>query len=511
MLINSKKRLAILLSCLTSLALGIGTSVYLRTLERLRHEAESTFRSRSELISTFVALHRDQVAVMRNLLLEHYTEPGHNAAALTLQQYPEENVWRLTPDGPSPAGTLSGSGKQPTTGQQQEITAAIGMDGQLRPALEYNQEVAWLYYLSANNFIYIAPRAPFEQFHFQPALYQRDYWRHASPPANPQRRLILEGPFQDMGGKGWVLSFTEPVYAGDSFLGVVALDLRINTLQQLTGVGSAIGETMMISEDHNLIARQGAFFPGAELNPPLSDSPSDWRTDDAGDHWLSSPVVPDELWVVHQIKGHELLWAAARESAPTWLVIVLVGLLGVLSWRLIGALAQLARMVHTDPLTLLLNRRGLFDRAESLLALAQRKQLPLAVLIMDIDHFKTINDNYGHDAGDSVLKQLGGYVLKARRPFDLVCRWGGEEFVLVLLLEQAEQALAVAERMRQEVQRTRIPPNDLPITLSGGLVLLHEDETLEQAIKRADLLLYAAKHNGRNHIRQTPDGADATA
>ena len=85
MLINSKKRLAVLLTSLTGLALGIGASVYLHTLERLRHEVESTFRSRSELISTFVALHRDQVAVMRNLLLEHYAEPGHDAAPQTLQ------------------------------------------------------------------------------------------------------------------------------------------------------------------------------------------------------------------------------------------------------------------------------------------------------------------------------------------------------------------------------------------------------------------------------------------
>jgi diguanylate cyclase (GGDEF)-like protein len=90
-----------------------------------------------------------------------------------------------------------------------------------------------------------------------------------------------------------------------------------------------------------------------------------------------------------------------------------------------------------------------------------------------------------------------------RRAADLICRWGGEEFVIFMLLEHAEDAIQVAERMRQEAQRTRIQPGDVPVTLSGGLALMQLGEPLDQTIKRADLQLYAAKANGRNQIRHT--------
>jgi diguanylate cyclase (GGDEF)-like protein len=504
LLINSKKRLAILLGGMTLLALAIGTNVFLKNLKELRSETAATFRSRSALIETFIALHRDQVSVMRNLLVANYARDGAGAMPYSLRQYPQQHAWELASTDQILAGTLTGSASQtPSAEQLREIQAATALDAQIRPALAYSKEVTWLYYLSANNFIYLAPKAPISQFHFQPALYQRDYWRDAGPQANPQRRMILEGPYEDMAGKGWILTLAEPVYAADTFLGVVALDLRIDTLQHLTRVGSAISDTMMISEDHQLIASNEAFQPGIRLEPPLNDNLIEWRKDANGDAWLSTPVVKDELWVVHQLKQSDLLWAAARESRPTWVMIALASLLGVLAWRLIGVLSEATRMTHTDPLTQLLNRRGLYERAEGLLALAERKRLPVAVLLMDIDHFKSINDTYGHAVGDSVLSQLGGHLLKVRRAADLICRWGGEEFVIFMLLEHAEDAIQVAERMRQEAQRTRIQPGDVPVTLSGGLALMQLGEPLDQTIKRADLQLYAAKANGRNQIRHT--------
>ena len=502
LLINSKKRLATLLGGMTLLALAIGTNVFVKNLKELRNETAATFRSRSALIETFIALHRDQVSVMRNLLAANYAQNGAGSLPYSLRQHPRQHVWELISTDQMLAGTLTGSASQlPSAEQLREIQAATALDAQTRPALAYSKEVTWLYYLSANNFIYLAPKAPISQFHFQPALYQRDYWRDAGPQANPQRRMVLDGPYEDMAGKGWILTLAEPVYAADTFLGVVALDLRIDTLQHLTRVGSAISDTMMISEDYQLIARNEAFQPGIRLQPPLSDGLIEWRKDANGDTWLSTPVVKDELWVVHQLKQSDLLWAAAQESRPTWVMIALASLLGVLAWRLIGVLSEATRMTHTDPLTQLLNRRGLYERAEDLLALAERKSLPVAVLLMDIDHFKSINDTHGHAVGDSVLSQLAGHLLKVRRAADLICRWGGEEFVMLMLLEHAEDAMTVAERMRQEAQRTRIQPGDVPVTLSGGLAILQPGEALDQAIKRADLQLYEAKANGRNHIR----------
>ncbi|WP_295446446.1 sensor domain-containing diguanylate cyclase [uncultured Thiodictyon sp.] len=497
-----KKHVSYWIATLFALAIVTGVGTYVRHVKLLRAEIESTFLSRNELLSTFVALHRDQVTVMRNLVVERYRTAAEPAVSgLQIREHPELNGWEvLTPEVPV-AGTVTGDGPLPLSPQQRrEIAAAMGIEAQVRAALKFDKEVAWLYYVSANQFIYLAPQTPVEQFHFTPELYQRGYWLEAVPERNPQRRMILNGPLKDLGGKGWVMTFAEPVYVDNTFLGVVALDLRIQTLEQLTKIGQSTGETIMIGENERLIARPGGFAPDVQLQPRLSDKLIDWHEDDANGWWLSSPVIKDELWLVHRVSRRQLYWAAARESAATWLVIVMLGVLGVMAWRLRTALAQVTQLTHVDPLTQALNRRGFYAQAQTTLALAKRKQLPLALIIMDIDHFKRINDNHGHAAGDTVLKQLGGYLNDARRPFDLFCRWGGEEFILVLVLDDATPAVAVAERFRQEAQRTRIPPDDLPITLSGGLVMIQDGEPIDAAIKRADRLLYQAKEGGRNKI-----------
>lgn len=104
-----------------------------------------------------------------------------------------------------------------------------------------------------------------------------------------------------MVGKGWVITFARPVYSGDEFLGMVALDLSVNTLEHLTNVGAATGESMLISENDRLIARQSGFAPGVLLHPPLSTSLTEWDKGKDGDLWLSSWVIDDELWLVHRL------------------------------------------------------------------------------------------------------------------------------------------------------------------------------------------------------------------
>lgn len=503
MLINSKKRLVIAVFLLVLLVLGAGAVAFLRNLDTLEQSVETTFHSRSQLLKAFVTLHRGQVAVMRNLMVANYQERGVAGAGelLTLREYPQQKVWMLVNADGRQAGTLTGNTPLPLSASQQgEIAAALTLDSQVRAELAHSSEVAWLYYLSASGFIYLAPGVPPERFSFSPSLYQRDYWVKNSPQNNPQRRMIVVGPYRDQAGKGWIFTFAQPVYFGDQLLGVVALELLIDTLQQLVDIGEAPGDTLLVSEGGNLIAHNGAYEPGSHVTPPMSAIPADWRPDEQGDRWLSTPVVENELWVLHQIKRGELAWAAARKSIPAWLLIGLTGLLCAFTWRLLGLLALLTRMTHTDPLTQTLNRRGFYDKAQGLLALAERKSLATAVLVLDIDFFKKINDVHGHPAGDKVLKQLGGYLLKACRTSDLVCRWGGEEFVVVLLLDDASHALGAAERVRQAAQCTQIPGGEQTVTLSGGLVLLQSGEDLDAAVKRADLLLYQAKSGGRNRI-----------
>lgn len=162
-------------------------------------------------------------------------------------------------------------------------------------------------------------------------------------------------------------------------------------------------------------------------------------------------------------------------------------------------------MAVTDGLTGLHNRRYLERHLATLVNQAIAREKPLSVLVLDIDHFKAINDGYGHAVGDDVLREFSRRVRKAVRGIDLACRMGGEEFVIAMPDTDAALALLVGERLRQKiaVEPFRIPESDenIEVTVSVGISSLGSTEdTPETLLKRADEALYEAKRAGRNRV-----------
>lgn len=165
---------------------------------------------------------------------------------------------------------------------------------------------------------------------------------------------------------------------------------------------------------------------------------------------------------------------------------------------------DLDRMSRTDYLTGLHNRRHMEEHLRMLGAGAKRHGYPLAVLIVDVDHFKNVNDTLGHQGGDDVLTAIAQRLRKALRLEDILGRWGGEEFLVLLAHTSAEAAVALAERLRQEVCATPIVVTDvaLQVTISvgGAAAEVPGDHDL---VRQADAQLYAAKDAGRNTVRVT--------
>lgn len=156
-------------------------------------------------------------------------------------------------------------------------------------------------------------------------------------------------------------------------------------------------------------------------------------------------------------------------------------------------------IANTDKLTGLYNRHYLDDHVEEAQELSKRYELPLSIVMFDIDHFKRINDNYGHDVGDTVLQKLARRVKKATRKNDILVRWGGEEFVIVMLKSDIHHALTHAEKIRQLVENKNIH-EDIAITISLGVAQWLHEETIDETFKRADQGLYMSKASGRNTI-----------
>jgi diguanylate cyclase (GGDEF)-like protein len=174
----------------------------------------------------------------------------------------------------------------------------------------------------------------------------------------------------------------------------------------------------------------------------------------------------------------------------------------VSAW-LVFALTEQSRrlrgMAITDPLTGAYNRRYLEEQAQQALHAWRRYSQPSAILLIDIDHFKRVNDRFGHNLGDAAIKRLVGVISERVRSVDTVCRFGGEEFVVLLSETTIETASNIAEQLRALVESERILPEGT-MTISIGVCDVTVADTLDRWLNLADAALYRAKSNGRNRV-----------
>ena len=174
--------------------------------------------------------------------------------------------------------------------------------------------------------------------------------------------------------------------------------------------------------------------------------------------------------------------------------------------RIINLERRILELANTDSLTCLLNRRAFMERMEQEMSRAQREKKPISLILVDIDHFKNVNDTYGHQVGDLALQRFSGELTASARPYDFLGRYGGEEFVVCLPGADGLRAASVAERMRRQIENMEIMlPDDsrsIRITASFGTasISVESGRNVDLLIKSADDALYRAKEKGRNRV-----------
>ena len=173
---------------------------------------------------------------------------------------------------------------------------------------------------------------------------------------------------------------------------------------------------------------------------------------------------------------------------------------------------ELENLAYYDELTKLLNRRGFFNKTEKIFQaiIFRRKErerrigynIPLAIIFADIDNFKKINDTYGHEGGDFVLKKVANCFKKRLRTYDIISRLGGEEFIIALLGADLEAAKIVAEDLRKIVEKTpfMFRGKKIPVTLSLGVAVYSKENKIKDLIEKADKAMYEAKKTGKNKV-----------
>ncbi|HBX55517.1 sensor domain-containing diguanylate cyclase [Pseudomonas sp. UBA2684] len=222
-------------------------------------------------------------------------------------------------------------------------------------------------------------------------------------------------------------------------------------------------------------------------------------------HFLNVRFIPELDWYLFVDKHETGALAGIRQSLYINLLICLLVtaiVLSLVSIALRRYQTRITALATTDALTELPNRRGFDLLANQAIQEARREQSQLCALLLDLDNFKELNDTHGHLGGDEVLRGFARNLQSNLRQSDIICRWGGEEFILLLKNTPPEQARQLAEKIRQQTEHSRFAYSgaSLHITTSIGLAELHADDTLNQLLARADRALYRAKQAGRNRL-----------
>ena len=213
---------------------------------------------------------------------------------------------------------------------------------------------------------------------------------------------------------------------------------------------------------------------------------------------ITSILISKELLTQ---ESREKYWERVVVSIFIALIIIMIMYLAVrvLTKKELQLIAQLNKLSYKDELTKINNRRSINDYLSELHEIFLRYQTKYSIIMLDIDHFKAVNDTFGHDVGDTVLIDVAKILNTIRRTTDHIGRWGGEEFMMLVPHNNASEAIQIAERIRHEVEKHSFK-SVLNIRVSLGVTEVKDNDTLQSITKRVDDALYEAKESGRNKV-----------
>ncbi|MFM2482578.1 diguanylate cyclase [Celerinatantimonas sp. YJH-8] len=304
------------------------------------------------------------------------------------------------------------------------------------------------------------------------------------------------------------------------FLGIIGVGLSVTKLKELIEhyqqryqryiyFVDRQGNVVLHGERHNDLAPLNSREGMRALAPKLLSEPSGSYSylKNGLPVYLNARLIPEFDWylIVEQHEHH-----AIKDISRTFIINIFISIVVTIIFMIVLRLTmgkyqrQLEKMASTDKLTGVINRQMLPILYKQLMGYLARSKAPVSLLIFDIDYFKLVNDQYGHNAGDDVLKCVAQRLGRQVRKQDIICRWGGEEFLVLLTDCTLQHASQIADNMRVAIRSQPIVTEDsaISITLSGGVTLIRDEEPLIQAVKRADEALYQAKQSGRDQIRQ---------
>ena len=431
-----------------------------------------------------------------------------------IQYNPNTNTYSLNAlDGTQyeeTAGNLTGSGNLPTDRMVvDEINLALYYTDFFSSLDETLADIERLYYTSNNEFIYSYPWIHSEDFEYARAMKSLPFYTAAIPQNNPRRQKVWTPVYADEKGRGLIVSLSNPIYYNDTFLGVVSFDLSPKTLGEMLNCpydGFLVENNNAVIAANRKVLSENEVYAINELIQFTNNDIYELTELENGSvkriglNYVYQYYFNEAPWKMLLILPISEIMLKSLASTVPFLIIAFLLFLAV---REIGirkrAEERLRELAITDELTGLKNRYYLGTVIDGELERADRYQQPLSMMILDIDHFKKINDAWGHPIGDEVLQKTASIVKSLLRRADILIRLGGEEFLVVLPHTDVNGTLEAAEKIRKAIEAA-----DHTVagkwTASFGIAERKYLESYDELYRRVDEALYLAKEGGRNRV-----------
>lgn len=469
-------------------------AIYLNEEKKLNKEIEAYTKKQKIIIEDYFNISKTILYSYKNLFENKpQIKIQKHPSLLNIEQYTKDTYNIQNKISETYNSTIYGIGKieEFSSNLENEINTVLYFDSLFKTALDILPDIKWIYFSSKQKYIYLAPSKLKANKTFIESQFKKNFWIEAIPVNNKSNELLLTKLYKDGLSYEILTTLSLPIFDKSSeFIGIVSIDIGLKIFDKIFNEHKNIsGNTYLINHNNYILASTTSFNKDLQLNLTQKE----YKVQDISNNKIKL------VYIENPRKKHSLIINKSMSK-----ILLLLFLLSIiyLSYHLTYLLNKVERLANYDSLTNLLNRRALRYEASKYIELSKRYKDNISLILIDIDDFKTINDTFGHANGDLVLKSISNTLISSARKTDLVSRYGGEEFLIVLPHTNLNNAYLQAERIRKEVLKINFSNIKKNITISLGCVEFNpKKDCLDSAIHRADILLYEAKEKGKNQTR----------
>lgn len=463
------------------------TFIYEKEENNLRLSTLNKIKTQSKYINEYFTINKAFILSLKNTLISNLNIPDLvHPAFVEIKNKKQKGTYNILCNIDNIKSTLNGLGSLSNIDIDtvQELNSVLYLNPLFKTILNSKHDIQWVYYTSAKQFMYIAPSNDIWDKDFLKYLYTKEFWTEAIPSNNPSGELVLTKIYDDGAGKGFMTTLSLPIFFDEKFKGILSIDMSLSTLNKMINNIKLPGEIYLVNEDDLIISSNQVF----KLDESLVQNNST----------LSLELFDNRLKLVYIEDKKDKIFTILINTLPVVMLLLFSLIIVYILIHQFILIKKIKVIANKDFLTSLLNRRSMIKETTKQLGIANRYNQNVSLLLIDIDFFKKVNDTFGHQTGDTAIKEISKVLCKNVRESDLVSRYGGEEFLILLYNTDLESAYLLAERIRQEIAGLKIKRISFPLTISIGCTEYKKEESLDSFISRADFLLYEAKKKGRN-------------